>query len=337
MYSLMRPALFALEAERAHHLALAALSRGSGTARRCFGARVPDTPIEIMGLRLPNPVGLAAGLDKDGAHIDGLAALGFGFLEIGTVTPRPQPGNPRPRLFRLPAQRAIINRFGFNNGGVDALITRIAAAKYRGVLGINIGRNKDTPAERATDDYLICLRAVYDIASYVTLNVSSPNTRGLRDLQSRDSLDELLARVLAERDALAVSHGHRLPLAVKIAPDLDEAALDAIADRVRHHAIDAVIATNTTIDREGVPLRWRNEAGGLSGVPLRARSTAVIAALHERLGNDIPIIGVGGIQSARDAMDKLDAGARALQLYSGLIYRGPALVRECVAAALARG
>lgn len=336
MYSLLRPALFALEPERAHHLTLSTLSRAARWATRVYGARVPSAPVELMGLRLPNPVGLAAGLDKDGACIDGLAALGFGFLELGTVTPVAQSGNSRPRLFRLAGQRGLLNRFGFNNDGVEALVARVRAARYQGVLGINIGRNATTLPERAIDDYLASLRAVHAIASYVTINISSPNTKGLRDMQGGDRLDALLARLVAERDSLAAEHGSRVPLAVKIAPDLDAAGLDAVADRIVHHGIDGVIATNTTTGRDGLPPRWRDEAGGVSGVPVRARATAVIAALYERLGDTVPIIGVGGIQSARDAEDKLAAGARAIQLYTGLIYRGPGLVRDCVEAARVR-
>ena len=333
MYALARPALFALEAERAHRLTLNTLARGAPLAQRLYGARVPSAPVDIMGLRLPNPVGLAAGLDKDGTCIDGLAALGFGFIEIGTVTPVAQSGNAAPRLFRLPEQRAIINRMGFNNAGIETLVKQARAAQYAGVLGINIGKNAKTPPKRAIDDYRAGLRAVYDVASYISINVSSPNTRGLRDLQGRDNLDALLGELVAERDRLADERGRRVPLAVKIAPDLDGGDLDAIAQTLLKHGIDAVIATNTTVARDALPLRWREQAGGLSGAPLRRAATQVIAGLYARLGDDVPIIGVGGIQSARDAVDKLDAGARVLQIYSGLIYRGPGLVRECVQSA----
>ena len=329
VYPLVRRGLFRLDGERAHRLTLGALARSAYWVRQIYGVRVPIAPVEIMGLRLPNPIGLAAGLDKDGTCIDGLAALGFGFIEIGTVTPRAQAGNPRPRLFRLVGEGALINRLGFNNAGVDALVERVRAVRYQGVLGVNLGKNRDTPAEHAVDDYIDGLRRVFDVASYVTINISSPNTRGLRELQARDSLHALLAQLVAERDALAADRGRRVPLAVKIAPDLDSTALDAIADCLLGHGIDAVIATNTTVDRAGIPARWQDEAGGLSGLPLRARSTAVIAALHKRLGDRLPIIGVGGIQSAADARAKLDAGARALQIYSGLIYRGPTLIRDC--------
>jgi len=333
MYALARPGLFALDPERAHEITMGALARHARLARRVYGRRVPAAPLDLMGLRLANPIGLAAGLDKDGRYIDGLAALGFGFIEVGTVTPLAQPGNDKPRLFRLVDQRGLINRFGFNNEGVEALAGRVRQARYDGVLGINIGKNAVTPPAQALDDYLACLNAVYDVASYVTINISSPNTQGLRDMQGGDSLDSLLAALVARRDELAEASGRRVPLAVKIAPDLDERSLDLVADRLIHHRLDGVIATNTTTARDDVPIRWRNQAGGLSGVPLRHRSTALIAALHARLSGAMPIIGVGGIQSGRDALAKLEAGASALQLYSGLIYRGPALIRECVDAA----
>jgi len=333
MYSLIRPALFSLDAEKSHDFTLAALDRSAPLLRPMYGDRAPDVPTRIMGLDLPNPVGLAAGLDKTGAHIDGLSALGFGFLEIGTVTPLAQAGNDKPRLFRLTDERGILNRFGFNNEGADALVARVRKARYSGVLGINIGKNKHTPAEHAVADYVAALTCVHPVASYVTINISSPNTQGLRDLQGRDSLDGLLAMLVETRDQLDYDSGRRTPLAVKIAPDLDAAGLDAVVDRVRYYGIDAVIATNTTISRDGVALRWHKEMGGVSGAPLRARSTAIIRKLYARLGDDIPIIGVGGIASARDVQEKMAAGARAVQLYSGLIYRGPGLVRECVQAA----
>lgn len=330
MYSLIRPALFSLDAEKAHDLTLRALSRSAPIVARLYGRRVAAAPTRLMGLNLPNPVGLAAGLDKTGGHIDGLAALGFGFLEIGTVTPVAQPGNGKPRLFRLPEEQAILNRFGFNNEGAPALAERVRQAGFAGVLGINIGKNKATPPERAVGDYVDALEHVHPVASYVTINISSPNTQGLRDLQGRDSLDALLSMLVETRDRLDYDSGRRTPLAVKIAPDLDPAELDAIVDLVHYYRIDGVIATNTTTTREGVALRWRREAGGLSGAPLKRRSTAIIQALRERLDDDVPIIGVGGIGNGRDAQAKIDAGASAIQLYSGLIYRGPALVRECV-------
>lgn len=330
MYSLIRPALFSLDAEKAHDLTLRALSRSAPLVTRLYGRRVASAPTRLMGLDLPNPVGLAAGLDKTGAHIDGLAALGFGFLEIGTVTPMPQPGNGRPRLFRLSEQQAILNRFGFNNEGAPALVERVRRAGFSGVLGINIGKNKATPPERAVEDYVAALEHVHPVASYVTINISSPNTQGLRNLQGRDSLDALLSMLVETRDRLDYDSGRRTPLAVKIAPDLTPIELDGVVDRIHYYRIDGVIATNTTIARDGVPLRWREEAGGLSGPPLKRRSTSMIKALRERLNEDVPIIGVGGVGSGRDAEEKMAAGASAIQLYSGLIYRGPALIRECV-------
>ena len=333
MYAFARRALFALDPERAHDVTLGALSRSTALARRLYGDKVAHVPVDLMGLQLPNPIGLAAGLDKDGRCIDGLAALGFGFVEVGTVTPEPQPGNARPRLFRLPEQRALINRMGFNNDGVAALVERAKHRRSTTALGINIGKNAITPPEQAVADYLAGLKAVYAIADYVTINISSPNTKGLRDMQGRESLDELLGALREERDRLAEAESRYVPLAVKIAPDLTEGQLDAIADRLLHHGIDGVIATNTTIAREGVDLRWTREAGGLSGVPVRRRSTQVIAALYARLGSRLPIIGVGGIQSARDATDKLEAGATALQMYTGLIYQGPRLIADCAKAA----
>ncbi len=289
-----------------------------------------------MGLDFPNPVGLAAGLDKNGDYIDALAALGFGFIEVGTVTPRPQPGNPRPRLFRLPEARAIINRMGFNNHGVDYLLAKVRQARYRGVLGINIGKNADTPVERAADDYLIGLRKVYTAASYVTVNISSPNTANLRSLQEGAALTALLGRLKQEQRALAEQHQKYVPLAVKIAPDLGAEAVAEMAAVIRESGIDAVIATNTTLAREAVAqLPHGGETGGLSGAPLTRRATEVVSELHAVLRDTVPIIAAGGIMDGADAVAKLRAGASLVQVYSGLIYRGPALVRE-VAAALAQ-
>jgi len=286
-----------------------------------------------MGITFPNPVGLAAGLDKDGEYIDALAALGFGFIEVGTVTPRAQPGNPRPRLFRLPAARAIINRMGFNNRGVDNLLANVRRARYSGVLGINIGKNFDTPVERAVDDYLIGLRKVYAHAAYVAVNISSPNTPNLRQLQRHDALQDLLRTLKAEQGRLAQHHGKYVPLAVKIAPDLESAAVADIAALIRDQGMDAVIATNTTLARDGVErLPHGGEAGGLSGAPLTRRATEIVRQLHAVLGDDIPIIAVGGIMAAADAESKIQAGASLVQIYSGFIYRGPALIRETVAA-----
>jgi len=339
LYRAVRPLLFALEPETAHRLTLRSLDilarLGAVSLVACAAPRVP---VRVMGLDFPNPVGLAAGLDKDGRHIDGLGALGFGFLEVGAVTPRPQPGNPKPRLFRLPEAEALINRLGFNNRGVDALVENIRGSGYRGVLGVNIGRNFDTPNERAADDYIACLRRVYAHASFVTANVSSPNTKDLRALQQPGELDALLAALAAERERLAKQHGKRVPLAVKVAPDLDESGIETIADRVAAHGIDAVIATNTTLSREGVGhLPVSREQGGLSGAPLRKRATAVIAKLRRRLPASVAIIGVGGIASAADAREKLDAGANLVQLYTALVYRGPGLVGEIVRGLAATG
>ncbi len=334
IYSLVRPLLFALEAETAHHFTLEALRRLHGYG---LVPAAPPAPAQcarrVMGIDFPNPVGLAAGLDKDGDYIDALAALGFGCIEIGTVTPRPQPGNPRPRLFRLPAAHALINRLGFNSGGVDRLVENVKRARYRGVLGINIGKNAGTPMERATEDYVDCLRKVYPHASYVTVNISSPNTRDLRQLQHGAEFDRLLGALQAERQRLADAHGKSIPLAVKIAPDLDAAQLESIAGLLKRHRVDAVIATNTTVTREGVAgLPHAGEAGGLSGAPLTARSTQVVRDLAQALQGALPIIAVGGIMSGADARDKITTGASLVQLYSGLVYRGPALVRECVEA-----
>lgn len=333
MYAFARDALFALEPEKAHDVSLRALAAAPWLARRVYGRHVAHAPIDLMGMQVPNPIGLAAGLDKDGRCIDGLAALGFGFVEIGTVTPLAQPGNAKPRLFRLPEQRALLNRMGFNNDGVEALVERVRARRSGGALGINIGKNANTPADKAVGDYLHGLRAVYEFASYVSVNISSPNTRGLRDMQSGAAFDGLLGALRAERDRLAELHGRYVPLAVKIAPDLDAEALDTIAERLLKHGIDGVIATNTTVARRMLPPRWWQAAGGLSGVPLRSASTHVIRALAQRLEGRMPIIGVGGIQSARDAEEKLAAGAAALQLYTGLIYQGPGLIGDCARAA----
>jgi len=335
-YPLFRPLLFALDPEAAHDIAFAGLDM----AARCGLARfamppVPEDAVEAMGLRFPNRVGLAAGLDKDALHIDGLAAFGFGHIECGTVTPRPQPGNPKPRLFRLAQAQALVNRMGFNNGGLDAFLAHVAKARFRGVLGLNIGKNFDTPNERAVDDYLACLRGCYAHASYVAVNVSSPNTEGLRDLQHEEALGALVARLKREQRVLADAQGRYVPLALKIAPDLDRAALEGIARLLVRHKVDGVIATNTTISREGVAgLPYANEAGGLSGRPLREKSTAVIRTLARALDGALPIIGVGGILSGADARDKIDAGASLVQLYTGLVYRGPALVAECVRATM---
>jgi dihydroorotate dehydrogenase len=333
MFQLLRPALFALDPETAHHATLDALKTA-----HCLGTlplvvkRPAADPRTVMGLTFPNPVGLAAGLDKNGAYIDALAALGFGFIEIGTVTPRPQPGNPRPRLFRLPEAQGIINRMGFNNDGVDALVENVKRAKFKGILGINIGKNAATPIEKAADDYLIGLRKVYAHASYVAINISSPNTKNLRQLQGGDELDSLLAQLKAEQEKLAQQHGKYVPLAVKIAPDLDADQIKEIAALLIKYRIDGVIATNTTLSREGVShLPHGNETGGLSGAPVRDRSTAVIRQLAAELNGALPIIGVGGILKGEHALEKIQTGAALVQIYSGMIYRGWELVAECAA------
>ncbi|MBI5751116.1 MAG: quinone-dependent dihydroorotate dehydrogenase [Hydrogenophilales bacterium] len=334
-YCLARQLLFSLDPETAHDLTIHGLAGAARTG--LLGLALPAlpecAPRTVMGISFPNPLGLAAGLDKNGECIEGMAALGFGFIEIGTVTPRPQPGNPKPRLFRLPEANAIINRMGFNNHGVDHLIENVKRSNYRGVLGINIGKNFDTPIENAADDYVTCLRKVYPHAGYVTVNISSPNTQNLRALQGADELDALLARLKQEQTQLADRHGKYVPFALKIAPDLDDAQIQTIAERLIQHKIDAVIATNTTIGREGVAgLAHAEETGGLSGAPVKAKSTAVIRALHQKLDGALPIIGVGGIMNGADAREKIDAGASLVQIYTGLIYRGPDLVAEAVQA-----
>jgi len=331
MYSLLRSALFQLDPEVAHHLTLRSLSTANALGIGCLApSRPADDPRTVMGLTFPNPLGLAAGLDKNGECIDGLAALGFGHIEIGTVTPLPQPGNPKPRLYRIPQANAIINRMGFNNDGVDRLVDNVRHAKYRGILGINIGKNASTPIEDAADDYLICLRKVYPYASYVTVNISSPNTKNLRDLQSEDALDALLRALKQEQQQLADKHDKYVPLVVKIAPDLDAEQIKQIARLLVVHHIDGVIATNTTLSREGVEgMAHGGEAGGLSGAPLCKRSTAVIRQLAAELQGALPIIGVGGVLKGEDAAEKLRAGASLVQVYSGLVYRGPQLVGEC--------
>ena len=329
IYSLARAALFRLDPETAHDLALKSLAT-LGPAAALLGAGADrDEARTVMGIRVPNPVGLAAGLDKNGAYIDALAALGFGFIEIGTVTPRPQPGNARPRMFRLEEHEAIINRLGFNNEGVEKLVRNVQRAAFRGVLGINIGKNYDTPNERAADDYLACLDAVYEHATYVTVNISSPNTKNLRELQSSEQLDALLRAVMERRDALAARHGATRPLLVKIAPDLDDAQIASIAALAVTHRVDGLIATNTTVGREGVQShRHGAEIGGLSGRPLFARSTEVLAKLAKELAGRVPLIGVGGILDGADARAKIDAGASLVQVYTGFIYRGPDLIAQ---------
>jgi len=327
LYALARAALFKLDPEVAHDLTLKSLSAlGSGVALLGAGTDAGEAK-RVMGIDFPNPVGLAAGLDKNGEYLDALGALGFGFLEIGTVTPRPQPGNPKPRMFRLQEHEAIINRLGFNNHGVERLLRNVERASFRGVLGINIGKNFDTPMERAADDYLACLDAVYERATYVTVNISSPNTKNLRDLQSSAALDELLGALMAKRVTLAGKHHRTKPLLVKVAPDLDDEQVEAIAELSVKHGIDGLIATNTTIEREAVrEHRHGQQAGGLSGRPLFARSTAILRKLASLLAGRIPLIGVGGIITGEDARAKVAAGASLVQVYTGFVYRGPELI-----------
>jgi dihydroorotate dehydrogenase len=336
-YPLARPALFALDAETAHERTLEGLQRAYDCAltRRLMHTRI-DAPITLMGCRVRNAVGLAAGLDKNGAYIDALGNLGFGFIEVGTVTPRPQPGNPKPRLFRLPQAHALINRLGFNNQGLDAFIANVKRSAWRrdgGILGLNVGKNADTPMERAVDDYLIGLEGVYPHADYVTVNISSPNTKNLRSLQSGDELQTLLGRLEERRKGLADQHGRHVPIAVKIAPDLNPEQIDAIADLLPRHGIEGIIATNTTLSRASVAgLAHSIEVGGLSGPPVHALCVEVIERLRRRVGAGMAIIGVGGIHTAQQAREKIAAGANAVQVYTGLIYRGPALVEECARA-----
>mgnify|MGYP003703803767 FL=1 len=336
-YSLLRPWLFCLDPEQAHNLTLSNLDRAQrwGLLDKLVTKPVAD-PHTLCGITFPNPVGLAAGLDKDGKHIDSLAALGFGFLEIGTVTPKPQPGNAKPRMFRLPQAQAIINRMGFNNDGVEACVARVRRSRYwqdGGVLGLNIGKNASTPIEEAASDYVLGMEAVYEIASYITVNISSPNTQNLRALQGEEMLRSLLIRLDDARKQLSDRFGVRKPLFLKIAPDLDQQDINLIADLLVEFGIDAVIATNTTITRDAVQeLEHGQETGGLSGAPVRNASNIVIKALKTRLDNQLPIIGVGGILSGADAREKIMLGASLVQLYSGLIYRGPDLVNECAKA-----
>jgi len=334
MYSFVRPLLFSLDPERAHDLALAQLDKVHALGLiRLVAPRVKPCTTKLWDIEFSNPVGLAAGLDKDGAHIDALGALGFGFLEIGTTTPRPQEGNPKPRLFRLKQHAAIINRMGFNNLGVNALLQNVDRSRYKGVLGINIGKNKDTPNEKAFDDYRYCLERVYPAAHYVTVNISSPNTQGLRELQNADELHRLLSRLRDTQEKLAAQHRKRTPVLVKIAPDLSDSQLESMCMILAASRVDGVIATNTTVDR--LPVQGHvhaKEAGGLSGKPLYGRSTQVLRHLRAHLPSSIPVIGVGGIHSGADAVGKIAAGASLVQLYTGFIYHGAPLIRDCVEA-----
>ena len=334
MYSLLRPLLFAGDPERAHERALrwAERARQLGLSGVVAG-RVRDLPTKTLGLEFRNPVGLAAGLDKNGAYIDALAAFGFGFIEVGTVTPRAQPGNIKPRLFRVPEKRAIINRMGFNNDGVGNLVRNVERARWKGVIGVNIGKNKDTPNEKALDDYRYCLERVWDVAHYIVINVSSPNTPDLRALQYGEALHRLVSELRELQEILSAQRGTRRPMLLKIAPDLSEEDIDALARTLNAAGIDGVIATNTTVDRFGVSgLRHGDELGGLSGEPVYGMSTAVLRILRGALDPKTPLIGVGGILSGADAVGKLAAGATLVQCYSGLVYRGMGLVSECVEA-----
>lgn len=340
-YALARPFLFGLDAETAHELTMASLARTQGTplSLAYCNARIED-PIELAGLRFANRVGLAAGLDKNARCIDGLAAMGFGFVEVGTVTPKAQSGNPKPRMFRLPEADALINRLGFNNDGLEAFIANVQKSKVRQsnaktplILGLNVGKNATTPIENAVDDYLICLDGVYPHADYVTVNISSPNTKNLRALQSDEALSALLSAIAGRRDQLVKQHGKRVPIFVKIAPDLDATQIDVIAATLKRHEMDGVVATNTTLNRDAVKgMRHAEEAGGLSGSPVLESSNRVISQLRATLGKDFPIIGVGGVMSAFDAVSKIKAGADVVQIYTGLIYKGPELVAQAAQA-----
>ena len=333
LYKLAQSALFAADPERAHELALQGLQLGHSLGATRLICSQPGLPVRCMGLEFPNPVGLAAGMDKNADYFEALGDLGFGFIEVGTVTPRAQPGNPQPRVFRIPQAHALINRLGFNNKGVDHLVRQVRDHQFKGVLGINIGKNFDTPMEHAAEDYVHCLEKVYPHAGYVTVNISSPNTENLRELQAGHSLGRLLRQLDQCRERLTDKHGRRVPIAVKVAPDLSTEAVRDIARTLVQHGMDAVIATNTTISRPGVEgLEHSGEAGGLSGQPLKPLADRILKAFHEELAGEIALIGVGGISSGADAVEKLVMGADLVQFYSGMVYRGPALVGECVAA-----
>ncbi|MDN2481136.1 quinone-dependent dihydroorotate dehydrogenase [Vibrio astriarenae] len=332
LYRLARTGIFQLDPEKAHDLAIDNFKRFTGTPLDLFyRQKLPHRPVECMGITFPNPVGLAAGLDKNGECIEAFDAMGFGFVEVGTVTPRPQPGNDKPRLFRLVEAEGIINRMGFNNKGVDYLVENVKKANYNCVLGINIGKNKDTPIEKGTEDYLVCMEKVYEHAGYIAANISSPNTPGLRTLQYGEALDELLSALKEKQAELAEQYGKYVPLALKIAPDLSDEEIEQICESLIKYKIDGVIATNTTLDRSLVDgMKHANEAGGLSGRPVQSRSTEVVRKLHAELKGQLPIIGVGGVDSVVAAKEKMAAGAELVQVYSGFIYHGPGLVRDIV-------
>jgi len=333
LYKLARQALFSADPERAHELALRSLRLGHSLGATRWLCKSAGLPVRCMGLEFPNAVGLAAGLDKNADSFEALGDLGFGFIEVGTVTPRPQPGNPRPRIFRIPQAQALINRLGFNNKGVDQLVERVREHRFKGILGINIGKNFDTPLERAAADYVHCLEKIYPYADYIAINISSPNTRQLRELQTEGSLDPLLQQLAQTRDRLADRHGKRVPIALKAAPDLEQGTISGIARMALKHHMDAIIATNTTTSRRGVEgLEHAEEEGGLSGLPLRPLANEVLRAFHRLVGGEIALIGVGGICCGQDAVDKLNMGADLVQMYTGLIYQGPALVRDCLSA-----
>ena len=332
-YSIFRPILFALDPERAHHAAFAALDAQAalGLARVWAGQLPPPKPIQVMGLSFPNRVGLAAGLDKDAKHLRGLSQLGFGFIEVGTLTPKPQPGNPMPRMFRLPEYEGLINRLGFNNGGVDEAVKRLTARDIDIPVGVNIGKNAVTPIQNAVDDYLIAMRAVYATADYITINISSPNTKNLRDLQAPDSVAALVTRIVRESEKLAKSGGKHKPIAVKIAPDLDDAVVGDVVSAIIDAGADAIISSNTTVSRDGVRGHaYAAEAGGLSGAPLTRRADAMLAKVMKAAALRVPIIGVGGIMSVADAKRKIEIGASLIQIYTGMLYRGPGFVGELV-------
>ncbi len=333
LYPLARAALFKLDPEVAHDVALHSLKKLEAAHLAGILASKVVAPREVFGLQFDNAVGLAAGLDKNGEYIDAMAALGFGFIEVGTVTPRSQPGNPKPRMFRLTEHEALINRLGFNNGGLDAFLDNVQRAKYKGVLGLNIGKNFDTSIENAVDDYVTCLRGVYPHASYVTVNISSPNTKGLRDLQAAAQLEKLLSTLQIEKSKLAKKHKKQVPLLLKIAPDLDGAAIKDIAGLLLQYGFDGVIATNTTISRDAVRgHKYAAEAGGLSGQPVFSPSTEILRQMNKALKGNLPIIGVGGVMSAENAQQKINAGASLVQIYTGFIYHGPQLIRDCALA-----
>ncbi len=333
MYSLLRKALFLTDPETAHGLALESLKLGHNVGATAVLCKTINQPRTVMGLEFRNPVGLAAGMDKNGDYIDALGSVGFGFLEIGTITPRPQPGNPRPRVFRLEEANAMINRLGFNNKGVDYLVRQVARRRFKGILGINIGKNFDTPNEKAVDDYLLCLEKVYGLADYITVNISSPNTKGLRELQNEEQLNHLLGSLNSRRAELTDEHERLVPLVVKVAPDLEDQQIPGIADAVVQNSFDGLIATNTTISREAVRgMRFADEAGGLSGEPVREQANHVLARFRDALPGEVALIGTGGITSGEDAAEKIRLGADLVQFYTGFVYKGPDLISDCLKA-----